>query len=269
VDRFPFDTASAEAVFAGAFANPENGPESEDGATYDPDTSEQNFPPYKETAFHYQFGNVAMISLNSDYFYSPSTETIPRTGGNPHAYIMNKQMFWLKEVLEEYEADPKVDHVFVTLHTPVFPNGGHAGDDMWYRGNNKVRPYVAGNPLNEGIIERRDRFLSLVVNQHDKVRAILTGDEHNYNRLQIDNQMNRYPKSWDKPKLQLNRKIWQINNGAAGAPYYGQQQLPWSNDVEIFSTQNALVLFHVEGEKLEMEVLNPVTLEKIDELSWQ
>jgi hypothetical protein len=269
VDRFPFDTASAEAVFARSFANPENGPRSEDGARYDPDTSEQNFPPYSETAFHYQFGNVAMISLNSDYFYAPSTELIPHIGGNPHAYIMDQQMFWLKRVLDQYEADPEIDHIFVTQHTPAFPNGGHADDDMWYRGNNEIRPYVAGKPLEEGIIERRDRYLSLLVNQSDKVRAILTGDEHNYNRLRVDEAMARYPAGWDKPKLHLDRPIWQINNGAAGAPYYGQEDLPWSEDVVLFSTQNALVLFHVKGETLEMEVLNPVTLETIDTLSWQ
>ena len=174
-------------------------------------------------------------------------------------------MEWLEETLEMFEKDPGIDHVFVTMHTPAFPNGGHVKDDMWYNGSNDWRPFVAGRPVNQGIIERRDRFLDLVVNKSSKVVALLTGDEHNYNRVRITEKMVRYPEPYFPEKIKLQREIWQINNGAAGAPYYAQEKTPWSEHVKGFTTRNALVLIDVEGRKVSMRVINPDTLEPIDE----
>lgn len=71
-------------------------------------------------------------------------------------------------------------------------------------------------------------MLEVMVNQSKKVRAVLTGDEHNYNHLVINPEMEMYPEKWDKKTLKLNCTIYQINNGAAGAPYYAQEVLPWS-----------------------------------------
>ena len=265
LDRFPYDTESAETVFANNFVNPENGPDSEDGARYDPDPATTDFPSYKENVFYYTYDNVAVIVLNSDYWYSPSTGQIPYTGGGLHGYIMDNQVKWLSKTLKSLEKDKNIDHVFVTQHTPMFPNGGHVVDDMWYRGNNDFRPYVSGEPLEKGIIERRDELLQLIVNESSKVVAVLTGDEHNYCRTEISAETNIYPDNWDKEKLTLTRTIYQINNGAAGAPYYAQEQTPWTPFTSSFTTQNALVFFHVEGESVDMEVLNPDTLETVDE----
>jgi len=164
----------------------------------------------------------------------------------------------------QIENDADIDHVFVTLHTPAFPNGGHAGDDMWYHGNNKYRAYVAGEALKKGIIERRDEFLDIVVNQSPKCLAILHGDEHNYSRLLLNKNTPIYPEEWDKEKLVISRDFWQITNGAAGAPYYSQQKLPWSDFVQTFSTLNALMMVHIEGNKVEIEVVNPDTFEEIE-----
>jgi hypothetical protein len=266
IDRFPFATESAEAVFARNFVNPLNGPDSEDGASYDPKKKTTDFPSYKENVFYYTYDNVAMIVLNSDYWYAPSTAQIPVTSGGLHGYIMDNQLAWLEETVATLEADPNIDHVFVTQHTPCFPNGGHVRDDMWYNGNNDYRPYVAGKPLDKGIVERRDQILDILVNKSSKVIAVLTGDEHNYAKTEIGPNTTIYNKAWDQPRLELSRTIYQINNGAAGAPYYAQEQTPWSASVSGFTTQNALVLFHVEGKKIFMEVLNPDTLEKVDEL---
>ena len=266
IDRFPFETESAEAVFARNFVNPLNGPDSEDGASYDPKKKTTDFPSYKENVFYYTYDNVAMIVMNSDYWYAPSTEHIPLTSGGLHGYIMDNQLAWLEETVTALEADSNIDHVFVTQHTPCFPNGGHVRDDMWYNGNNKFRPYVAGEPLEKGIIERRDQILDILVNKSSKVIAVLTGDEHNYARTEVGPNTTIYNDAWDMPKLELSRTIYQINNGAAGAPYYAQEQTPWSASVSGFTTQNALVLFNVEGKKIFMEVLNPDTLEKVDEL---
>ncbi len=265
VDRFPFDTESSEAIFAQNFVNPVNGPISEDGAHYDPDPNRTDFPSYEENVFYYIHDNVAVVVLNSDYFYAPTTHFLARTSGGMHGYIMDQQLAWLEQSIQTLEADANVDHIFITQHTPCFPNGGHVRDDMWYGGNNQFRPYVAGKPMHKGIIERRDQILDIIVNKSEKVRAVLTGDEHNYNRLRLTPETKIYPEPYFSPKIQLSRTIYQINNGAAGAPYYAQEQTPWTPFVSNFTTQNALVFFHVHGKSVWVEVLNPDTLEEVDQ----
>ena len=66
--------------------------------------------------------------------------------------------------------------------------------------------------------------------------------------------------------MELKRSIYQINNGAAGAPYYSQEVTPWTSSTSGFTTQNALVLFHVDGKAINMEVINPDTLDEVDRL---
>ena len=266
VDKWPFETHSAERVFANHFVNPTNGPESEDDSRYDPKADQQDFPSYSENVFYYTYGNVAMVVLNSNYWYAPTTWNIEETGGNPHGYIMDNQLDWLKQTLENLEADEDIDHIFVTIHTPAFPNGGHTSDDMWYRGNNKVRPVIAGKPVKKGIIERRDEFLNILINESEKTVALLCGDEHNYSRLNLTAETPIYNDDYDGRKIKLKRDFWQITNGSAGAPYYGQEQVPWSDFVEIFSTQYALNLFHIDGKKITLKVVNPDTLEEIEEV---
>jgi hypothetical protein len=207
--------------------------------------------------------NVAMVVLNSDYWFNPSIAQSQLIGGNYHGYVMDNQLRWLSETLDRLEANPAIDHVFLTVHTPIFPNGGHVSDDMWYGGSNAPRPVVAGKPVGKGIIERRDEILSLI-DGHRKVLAVLTGDEHNYNRLQVGPTVNIYPPAWTGARLAIRRGFFQINNGAAGAPYYAQEQTPWSAFVSGFSTQNALCLFYVEGRRVRLEVVNPETLEVLD-----
>lgn len=265
IDRFPFETESQEAVFAKNFVNPTNGPVSEDGASYDPDINKIDFPPYAETVYSYTYGNAAMIVLNSDYWYAPRLAEYPETSGNLHGYIMDKQLEWLQQTINKYENDANIDHIFVTLHTPFFPNGGHSHDDMWYNGDNKPRAFVAGKPLQKGIIERRDELLDLIVNKSTKTVAILCGDEHNYSRMNITDEIPKYPESYTPEKIKLKRNIWQITNGAAGAPYYAQEKLPWSKNVDFFTPQYAVVFFYVEGSKVRIEVINPETMELLDE----
>ncbi len=264
IDKFPFDTESGEQLFASVFTLPQNGPESEDGSKYDPDLKTTDFPSYKENVYYYTYGNVAMIVLNSNYFYAPSADKIPESGGNPHGFIMDNQLKWFDETVAKLEKDDNIDHIFVTIHTPAFPNGGHANNDMWYFGNNEIRPYIAGKPYDKGIIERRDQFLDIMVNKSSKVVALLCGDEHNYSRMHIDNKISMYPEGWKGRKLNLSRSIWQITNGSAGAPYYAQEKLPWSASVDIFSTQYALVYFHINGKSIDVEVVNPDTGEDVD-----
>jgi hypothetical protein len=176
---------------------------------------------------------------------------------------MDNQIAWLKATLATLEKDPAINHVFLTVHTPVFPNGGHVSDDMWYRGKNDMRPRINGKPVAKGIIERRDDLLTLI-QQSPKVVAVLTGDEHNYNRLRLDATVPIYPDDWTGPRVTLRRPFYQVNNGAAGAPYYAQEQTPWSAFVKGFSTQNAICLFHIAGPRVRLEVVNPETLEVLD-----
>jgi hypothetical protein len=273
VDRFPYSTQSAEAVFAAEFVNPRNGPASEDGSAADADPGTVDFPPYSETVFSYVYDNVAMVVLNSDYWYAPmSQERRDHTGGNLHGYPMDNQIAWLETTLDACEGDERIDHVFVTQHTPILPNGGHVADDMWYGGSNRPRPVAFRDGVRwrgEGIIERRDRLLRILL-AHGKVRAVPTGDEHNYNKLLLTGEVDLYgarpipdlPK--DHERLTVTRPLWLINNGAAGAPYYGREETPWAAHVESFTTRNALVFFHVDGKEWKFEVIDPVTLERIE-----
>ena len=279
-DRFPYDTESAEALFAKAFVNPLNGPDSEDGASYDPDPNNIDFPSYKENVYYYTYDNVAMISLNSNYWYSPSVQNGKNTiGGNPHGYLMDNQIDWLRTTLATLENDNNIDFIFVTHHTPVFPNGGHVKDDMFYNGKNEIRPHIADangviQPHSKGIIDRRDEYWKMLM-ETEKVIAVLTGDEHNYVRLEVKPGMPIYGEYVPENELEITRKIYQIHNGAAGAPYYGKEDTPWNSDVEKgkpangeylknFTTENALVFFHVHGKKIELEVVNPDTLDRIE-----
>ncbi len=264
VDRFPYAKESAEKLFSDMFVLPENGPYSEDGAVYDPSRRTVDFPPYGETVYYFIYGNMAMVVLNSNYWYTTNENYIPIVGGNPHAYIMDQQLKWLERTLKELDANPDVDHVFVTVHTPPFPNAGHAENDMWYYGNNEIRPWVAGKPVDKGIIERRDELLDILVNKSDKFRALLCGDEHNYTRLVVDNNTPIYPEGWKGPKLKLRRPFIQITNGAAGAPYYAPEKLPWSDHVKKFSTLNALMIVDIIGQHVHVHVFNPDTFEPID-----
>ena len=266
VPGFPFITESPSAIFASNFVNPISDLKSEDGAYYDPNPNKTDFPPYDETVFCYTYDNVAMIVLNSNYFYTPSIKDNPTTGGNLHAYLMDNQIQWLEKTLEKLEKNKNIDHIFVSHHTPAFPNGGHVGDDMWYNGDNSVRPTISGKPVKKGIIERRDEYLNLLINKSTKVIGIMTGDEHNYNKVKITPEVNIYPDNYSLPKLKRNRTLWQINNGSAGAPYYAQDtRTPWTKAVSGFTTQQALVLIYVDGLKVSAKVMNPDTLELIDE----
>jgi 3',5'-cyclic AMP phosphodiesterase CpdA len=268
IDRFPFETESMEAVFADEFTLPTNGPDSEDGTYFDPSRKTKDFPSYKENVYYYTYDNVAVVVLNSEYWFAFKLKEYQQTSGNYHGYLMENQMKWLKKTLAKLEKDENIDHVFVTQHTPTFPNGGHEYDAMYYGGDNSVRAIVAGKPVKKGVIDVRDEYLDLLVNKSSKVRAILTGDEHNYARTEVGPDTDIYPKDWKGKRVKLSRTIHQINNGAAGAPYYSQVQMPWTNKVSNFSTQNAIVLFNIEGKNIEMKVINPDSFDEIDEFEF-
>ncbi len=251
---------SSEAIFGNHFTHPMNGPISEDNSWADQDAKHINFPTYKENVYSFTYDNVAIIVLNSNYWFAPSADKIEISGGNPHGYIMDNQLRWLRKKLNKYQKNSKIDHIFLSVHTPIFPNGGHAYNDMWYHGNNRIRPYAFGKKSKYGIIERRDQFLRLI-DLHSKVVAVLAGDEHNYSLLNVTPAMPLYKKGYQGPRIKLRRKFWQITNGTAGAPYYAQETLPWSKSLEEFTSQNILSIFTIEKKNIYLKSVNPLTLE--------
>jgi hypothetical protein len=262
ISRFPYSTDSGEAIFAKAFVNPANGPDSEDGASYDPTPNAGDFPPYKENVYYYTYGNLAMIVLNSEYWKS----TNPTVAGAPEGYVMDQQLKWLDETIQKFEADPKIDHIFINLHSSVFPNGDHGDAGMWWLGNNDPRPMVAGIRAEKGIIERRDQLIDISINKSKKVIGFLTGSEHNFALLEITPDLNIYPESYTQPKLKINRKFFYVNSGGGGAYSYARMpNTPWVDRFQYFAAPPALALFHVDGLHVSMEVFNPETFEKIAE----
>ena len=247
---------------------------SEDDSIFDPNPKiPGDYPAYSENVYHYSWDNVAMIVLNSQY--TPSLPYPSEVGGNVWGYIMENQLKWLKKTLDKYESDPAIDHVFVTQHTPVFPNGGHVKGfkSMWFNGEN-IKPKINGIDMDiiPGGIEMRDRFLKLLLD-HSKVKAILVGDEHNYSKLLIKHGMPLYDKNKYVPKvpLAINRNLWHLCAGSAGAPYYSYEEAVWNKGypedktyLKKITPQHAVAFFHINGKKLTLEVINPLTLEKIE-----
>ncbi len=250
IARFPYETESGEAAWAKSFVLPTNGPESEG-----PD-----FPTYKENVYYYTYGNLAMVVLNSEYWKSADKQV----NGAPEGYVMDEQMKWLEQTLKKLEADPKVEHIFVNLHSCVFPSGDHADAGMWFNGSNDPRPMVAGVRAAKGIIERRDELIDMAINHGKKVVGFLVGSEHNITYLKVTPTLDIYPKDWTLPKLKINREFAYVNSGAGGTYAYALlDTTPWHKQFQYFTAPPALTLFTVNGPSISMKIVNPATLEVI------
>jgi 3',5'-cyclic AMP phosphodiesterase CpdA len=225
---------SSEEIFAEIFVNPE----------YDyPEKEHPQAPTYKENTYYFDWGNVRMISLNTNYWWTNFPEDI---GGNLQGYIMDNQLDWLKKVLKQAQKDKSIDHIFIFTHEPAFPVSGHIYDAMWYSGGDpQMNKDIDKNPLNrQHVIDRRDRFLELVA-KHGKVRAYITGHEHLYARLLIDSQTPIYPDGSANKKI---KPIYEFITGGAGAPYYSltKENIPWRNAIKAYSCQQHYLLFGVD-----------------------
>lgn len=237
----------SEKLFSEYFATPKSPLAKEVG---------DDMPLYADSAYSYTYANTAVIVLNSNYFYNPNLKKELKNGrdgiGGLHGYIMDGQADWLKREMAKYDGDPQIRHVFVTVHTPLFPNGGHSGDAMWYDGENGYRSVTVQNgirtPAQKGIIERRDEIIEIALSSK-KFRAFLSGDEHNYSRTVIKPDTRLHKVGYELPKPNIGRAFTQITNGAAGAPYYGQESMVWSDGVKSFHVRNTLVMIDINGEK--------------------
>jgi hypothetical protein len=213
---------SAEAVFAEAFVNPKNGPQHPDSTA----------PPLSENTYSFDYGNVHIAVVNSNYWVrsDPEDPTHPMgLKGHREGMLDPVILKWLDRDLSSARARGQ-RHLLVATHEPVFPNGGHAKDGMWWFG--KV----------EKINKMREQFLSILSNH--EVAAVLHGDEHNYSRLLI--------RKGDAPPFEpAENPIMQIITGGAGAPWYVQQMdLPWSNKVAAFDLRQHLVYLDAQGDSL-------------------
>ncbi|MFO8053816.1 MAG: hypothetical protein R6U19_01450, partial [Bacteroidales bacterium] len=308
VDRFPFDKKSSEAVFSRQFEHFKNGPPAEFGALYyvfEQDTSETAgmeadkareadavsgstpppgavesyctgkefgtesvFPTYQDNVYSYRWDNIGMIVMNSAYWHAFKSDYIPLSSGNPLGFIMDNQLRWLAFTLKQMENDPKIDHVLVSLYSQLFPVDHQQNKGMWYGGDNQVRPYINGKPHEKGIIERRDAILDMMVNKSTKTVAVLCSQSRGYQRLLINDSLQRYPEDYNKPKLKLDREIWQISSGLSGDSYSRGEMRPWSAHQKAYSNQSNMVFLYVEGEDIRLEVVNPETLERIEEFKF-
>ena len=149
----------------------------------------------------------------------------------------------------------------------MFPGGGHVGDAMWHNGNNNVRAYMVESggkpqPFPMGIVEVRNRFWEIISN-NPKVAAVLGSDEHNYQRLLIDNRTPVGVPAHDdsdkngklddgvlSPDSAFGLPTWFIVSGGAGAPYYTQQPSPWNGSVVHFTAQSHYVLFQADEKQI-------------------
>lgn len=262
IGAFPYASSSGEATFRKAFVNPDNGPESEDDASYDPNPGEMDFPTYKENVYYYTYDNVAMIVLNTEYWESKDPAV---SGGCPEGYIMDQQVQWLAATMNKLESDMSIDHIFVVVHGAVFPNGDHLPDAMWWNGENRSRPVVAGVPVAKGILERRDEILDLCVNKSRKFLAFISGDEHNFSFLEITPQSDIYLSGYTGKKLQLKRSFYNINNGGGGSAPYAMLPSPWSKGFSYFTAPPVLAMITVNGKTVTLKAMRAETFEKICE----
>lgn len=228
---------SSEAIFAGEFVNPENGPVPE----------KPEMPPYSENVYYFDYGNARFIIMNNNYWWSSRPEEY---GGNLEGYVLDDQYEWLLKLFEESSADTAIKHLFLYAQEPMFPNSGHTKDGMWYHGGDKQ--------YNDGIdrryiVERRDEIWRAFANTGKAVAGNF-GDEHCYHRMLVTKKQN--------PDFIV--PVWQLVSGGAGAPYYAQNKdVPWADEVDAFSTQLNYTLFKVHGDSVELEVYG-ITGELID-----
>jgi 3',5'-cyclic AMP phosphodiesterase CpdA len=206
------DDRAPEAIFSRHFVNPKNGP--------GPET--EDAPPYGETVYSFDWGNAHFASVNSNYWWKRFGEAYPDDPGNREGFVMDGQLAWLDADLAAARERGQ-DHLFVYTHEPMFPNGGHTGDAMYW-----------GGRIPE-VLEMRDKFVEVC--SRNGVLAVMHGDEHNYSRMLVTSDVTDT----------VTQPLWQIVTGGSGAPFYNQSTVPWSEHVRAFDIANHFVMFEVDG----------------------
>nr|VFJ92492.1 MAG: Calcineurin-like phosphoesterase [Candidatus Kentron sp. H]VFJ93381.1 MAG: Calcineurin-like phosphoesterase [Candidatus Kentron sp. H]VFK00186.1 MAG: Calcineurin-like phosphoesterase [Candidatus Kentron sp. H] len=258
MDKRPYPTDSAEAIFADEFRNPRNGPDATGGR-----------PAYKENVYSFQYGPIFFIAFNNNYWWT-TNEKVSEYGGAPEGYILPEQLDWIEAELARAEGDDTIRYIFLYAQEPVFPAGGHVKDVMWWNGDNNVKSYEYDGanvvPAGPGIIETRNRLWRAVADSA-KVAAVMNGDEHAYHRTRIDSntpvgvmsddtngdgvinwdgEQNESAREPASPNPDFRCPTWHLSAGSAGVPWYARENTPW--DVEIFSSRISYPLFETNGD---------------------
>lgn len=290
VDKWPYETDSSEAVFAKTFVNPNNAP-----------PADPRLPTYEESVYSFHYGPVKFICINNNYWHSPGvprwgTEVPSDAGGCPEGYILPDQMDWILQEIQSGNENPEVDYLILYMQEPMFPNGGHEFDAMWYWGNNNVRAgkYTDGKVVMEekGILEVRNQLLQ-AIHSSPKVAAVLGSDEHGYSKVMIDRDvpvgdLSEDDKDGDNiidgklgmkasPMEELQYPVWYFVGGGFGAPYYNRQPTPWNqywldqqDDGTYFkySSRSNILLFSVEERTMSVKVYSPYgeLIDQVDDL---
>ncbi|NOY24207.1 MAG: hypothetical protein GXO70_11950 [Acidobacteria bacterium] len=208
---------SSEDVFARVFVNPENGDFAE----------KPGLPSYKENLYYFHRGNALFIMLNTNYWVGGDFPELQ--GGNLEGHIMDRQMNWLKKVLEI--EGKNAEHIIVSAHEPAFPVSAHMADGMYYMGG---KPSFNHGIDRSYVIKRRNELMSLL--SRFGVQLIFFGDEHNYSRVLIN-----------KDIAPVTNDITQIISGGTGAPFYElAKNIPWRKNVQAFTRENHYILVDVD-----------------------
>jgi len=241
-DLWPYDKHSTEAVFADEFINPTNGPQARPG-----------FPSYDETAYTFQYGCVKFIGFNTNYWLetdSPNDGSLvnqqaSKFGGCPEGYVMSEQLKWIEASIAAAESDPTVKHIVLYGHEPMFPNGKHTADAMWYHGDNNSRAHVFADgkvrPEPLGVIEVRNT-LARLISRSSKAVCVINSDEHALYRTLITSDVPAgseadinpgtgrisWPEKDIAPIPGLKHPTWYIVSGGAGAPFSAELTSPWN-----------------------------------------
>jgi hypothetical protein len=215
---------SAEALFSSEFVHPMNGPEPE----------RSGLPPYKGSVYSFDYAGCHFTQLNSDYWYSSRPD---EHAGNPFGRLLPGQLEWLEKDLMAARSAGAL-HIFVFVHEPAFPNGGHMQDSLW------------GGGEAEGV-KVRDRFWSVVTKAG--ASAVFSGHEHNYSRTLIDSKTPVHRDGTPNPEFA--KPAWQITQGAAGAPFYPRDYTaPWVSNVKKFVAHTwSYCLIQVRGPRVSLE----------------
>jgi len=278
-DRWPYDKHSTEAIFAQEMVNPTDGPKARDG-----------FPSYDETAYTFQYGCVKFIGFNTNYWMESDSSKSSKSalqnqltqkyGGCPEGYVMSEQLQWLEPQIAAADKDESVKYIILFAHEPIFPNGKHLQDAMWYNGNNNSRACVFANgkinPEKLGVIEVRNR-IARVVSQSAKTVCVINSDEHAYYRTKIDkntpvgddrdivdNQID-----WKNGKISplsgLKHPKWYIVCGGGGAPFSAEKTSPWNRYWKSqgrgqrgyrYTPQEHILLFSTSDRGVSLRVVN-------------
>ena len=216
---------SAEAVFASEFVHPMNGPEPE----------RPGLPPYKGSVYSFDYAGCHFAQLNSDYWYSSRPQ---QHEGNPFGRLLPGQLDWLEKDLTAARS-AQARHIFVFVHEPAFPNGGHVADSLW------------GGGRDAEAVRARDRFWTIATQAG--ASAVFSGHEHNYSRTLIDAKT---PVHGDgTANAAFAKPTWQITQGAAGAPFYPRDNnAPWAKSVKKFVAHTwSYCLVEVRGPQVSLE----------------